>query len=168
MNDYAIRLLSKHRGTGLLIDTNILLMLLIGSYNRHMIEQFKRTKQYTIEDYDLAIAVIRRVNNVITLPSILAEVSNLAGQLGGKRSLLECFSVFANWIQQLEEQQIASVDVAQTDEFLRFGLTDAAILQVARTGYLVLTDDFRLSNYMESNKLDVLNFTHLRAPNLER
>ncbi len=168
MNDYAIRLLSKHRGTGLLIDTNILLMLLIGSYNRHMIEQFKRTKQYTIEDYDLAIAVIRRVNNVITLPSILAEVSNLAGQLGGKRSLFECFSAFANWIQQLEEQQIASVDVAQTDEFLRFGLTDASILQVARTGYLVLTDDFRLSNYMESNKLDVLNFTHLRAPNLER
>lgn len=51
---------------------------------------------------------------------------------------------------------------------MRFGLTDAAILAVALGGYLVLTDDFRLAGYMESRALPVLNFTHLRAPNLFR
>lgn len=168
MNDYVTGLLRKHRGTGLLIDTNILLMLLIGTYDRGMIAQFKRTKQYTVEDYSLAMDVIQRVNPIITLPSVLAEVSNLAGQFVTKHSRIECFAVFARQTELLKERQIASIDAARTDEFRRFGLTDAAILQVARTGCLVLTDDFRLSQNMESIDAPVLNFTHLRAPNRER
>jgi hypothetical protein len=46
-------------------------------------------------------------------------------------------------------------------EFVRFGLTDASIAGVARNRYLVLTDDFRLSNFLRSERQDVVNFNHI-------
>ena len=47
--------------------------------------------------------------------------------------------------------------------FPRFGLTDTAILRAARREYLVLTDDFRLAQYLGSRNIDVINFNHLRT-----
>jgi hypothetical protein len=76
--------------------------------------------------------------------------------------------VFAGYIQLLDEQHVACTTIAQRPEFIRFGLTDAAILQISAGSMIVLTDDFRLSGYMERWGLPVLNFTHLRTPNLLR
>jgi len=41
-------------------------------------------------------------------------------------------------------------------------LTDSSILLAARNGFLILTDDFPLSNFLASEGLDVINFNHLR------
>lgn len=158
-------LLRRHRRAGVLVDTNILLLLVVGSYDRAPVPRFKRTAQYTVEDFDLAMRLTRRFARVVTTAGILTEVSNLAGQLGGA-ARAACFAVFARNIQLLDERPVDSAAVARTPEFVRFGLTDAAILAVAQGGYLVLTDDLRLSGYLASRDLPVLNFTHLRAPNL--
>ena len=37
-----------------------------------------------------------------------------------------------------------------------------AIIDLVKGQYLVLTDDFRLSNYLGKQGIDVLNFNHLR------
>ena len=39
---------------------------------------------------------------------------------------------------------------------------DTGILRLARGKYLVLTDDFRLSQYLQKMEIDVLNFNHIR------
>jgi len=142
-------------------------MIVVGSFDRSMVGTFKRTEQYTIEDFDLVMNIIRRTDRIVTLSSILTEVSNLAGQLRDDVKS-RCFAVFARQIELMEEQQLLSADIARSDEFPRFGLTDAAILKVAQSGRLVLTDDFRLSQYIDSLGLPVLNFNHLRGPNLLR
>jgi hypothetical protein len=163
--DHVQSLLQRHRQTGLLVDTNVLLMVVIGLHDRTLIERFKRTAQYTVADFDLALWLFQRTSRVVTLQSILTEVSNLAGQLGDQHRI-GAYSTFGQHIALLAELQILSVDIARVIEFPRFGLTDSAILLAARGGHLVLTDDFRLSQYMESQNLPVLNFTHLRSPNL--
>ncbi len=59
MISYVNEMVRAHRETGLLIDTNILLMLVVGSYDRSRIGTFKRTEQYTEDDFDIAISVIK-------------------------------------------------------------------------------------------------------------
>lgn len=48
-------LLAKYSTKGILIDTNIFLLYLIGSVNRKRISRFKRTIQFVPEDYDLLL-----------------------------------------------------------------------------------------------------------------
>ncbi len=52
--------------------------------------------------------------------------------------------------------------------FSKFGLTDSAIIELVKEKYLVLTDDAILFQYLEKNRIDVINFTHLRTPSLLR
>ncbi len=167
MNDYASLLVRRHGRAAVFFDTNILLLLVVGFYDRQLISQFKRTLSYTPEDYDLVDAFVGEFENIVTTSSVLTEVSNLAGQLNSAlRS--RCFEVFARYIELLDERNVESSAVARLPEFTRFGLTDAASLQISAGSMIVLTDDFRLSGYMESRGLPVLNFTHLRTSNLLR
>jgi len=52
MNDLST-LIDKHRANGLLIDTNLLVLCLVGRTNKRRIEDFKRTRSYTVQDYEL-------------------------------------------------------------------------------------------------------------------
>ena len=52
-----MRVRSEHN-IGLLIDTNLLVLFAVGSVNRGRIENFKRTRQYTIRDFELLLQVL--------------------------------------------------------------------------------------------------------------
>jgi hypothetical protein len=52
--------------------------------------------------------------------------------------------------------------IVQEPHFVKIGVTDSGIFQLARSGILVLTDDAGLSGKLEKNDHDVLNFNHLR------
>ncbi len=47
----AVGLIEKHRANGLLIDTNLLVLFLVGKTNKSRILSFKRTQAYTLEDF---------------------------------------------------------------------------------------------------------------------
>ncbi len=57
---------------------------------------------------------------------------------------------------------LARHGLAQAESFAKFGLTDTAIVKLVKDQFLVLTDDFPLSNYLGKQGVDVLNFNHLR------
>ena len=48
---------SKHRPEGLIVDTNILILFLVGSYDSNLIEHFKALqesgKDYSSDDFEL-------------------------------------------------------------------------------------------------------------------
>ena len=90
----------------------------------------------------------------------MTEVSNLSNKLP-ENIRNEYFRFVAAQVVSLEETYLASAAVSEMPEFARFGLTDAAITGVARNRYLVLTDDFRLSNFLRSEGQDVVNFNHI-------
>jgi rRNA-processing protein FCF1 len=153
---------SAFRRDGLLIDSNLLLLLFVGLYDRARIEKFKRTSQFTVEDFELLLAFIQRFKLLVTTPSILTEVSNLLGQLPGNLKV-SFYEHFAEAIKVLYEHYTPSRELGNDKAFPTFGLTDTAILQAASEKYLVLTDDFRLSQYLEHKHVAVVNFNHLRS-----
>jgi len=64
-------------------------------------------------------------------------------------------------LQVLQEEYVPSA-AALANRWARFGLTDAAIATIAKNGYLVLTDDFPLSQGLQNEGIESLNFNHLR------
>lgn len=160
-NPLPSELVQRYRRAGVLVDTNILLLFFIGSIERRLIEQFKRTQGFEQNDFDLIVGFLALFENrIVTTPHILTEVSNLAGQLGRQKQRF--FPYFARGISRLIEHYEPSANLIQAVYFAKFGLTDAAIIDLVKGQFLVLTDDFRLFNYLGNQGVDVINFNHLR------
>ncbi|MBA2377318.1 MAG: hypothetical protein H0V75_14535 [Rubrobacter sp.] len=163
MERYVTEMAARHRRGGVLVDTNLLLLFYVGSYERSLVERFPRTAdRFVSEDFDTLNGVLGGFEKVVTTPYILTETSNLLGQLGG-RAKTGCFELFARSIPELRENHISGADLARKPTFVKLGITDTSIIEVAAAPYLVLTDDFRLYNYLADRGVDVLNFNNLRS-----
>jgi rRNA-processing protein FCF1 len=159
MADVNERLLT-YGGSGVLVDSNLLLLLFLGSYERRQIAINKRLATFTDEDFDLLVRFLGQFSKVITTPNILTEVSNLSSAVPESRRTAY-FASFAARVGLLEEQHVVSY-TALTNRWAKFGLTDAVIAAIAKDQYLVLTDDFRLSQSLQSDGIETVNFNHLR------
>ncbi|MGH9609586.1 MAG: PIN domain-containing protein [Bryobacteraceae bacterium] len=147
---------------GLLVDTNLLVLFAVGSVNPSRIANFKRTSKYEIRDFDLLVRVLEQWTELYTLPHVLAEVSNLTDLSGRER--LRARQILKQTISFLNEAQIASAQAAEDPVYETLGLVDAAIAAVARENKCaVLTDDLDLYLILQRDRIDVVNFTHLRA-----
>lgn len=146
---------------GLLIDTNLLVLFVVGSVNRDRIESFKRTRQYSKADYQLLLQVLDAFKPLYTLAHIMAEVSNLTDLTGPER--LKARHVLKETLTILREPEMPSVRAAQSAPYESLGLVDAAIAALAREyKCAVLTDDLDLYLALSREGMAVLNFTHLR------
>jgi hypothetical protein len=125
------------------VDTNLLVLYVVGAVSRSRIEQFKRTRQYTIADYDLLIQVLEQFKRLYTVPHVMAEVSNLTDLSGGER--LKARRLLKEMLTTLEEPEMPSARAAEHGVYQDLGLADAAIASVARDqACAVLTDDLDL------------------------
>ena len=146
----------------LLVDTNLVVLLAVGTVNRRRIEAFKRTRQYTIRDFDLLLRVLGNWKSLYTVPQVMAEVSNLTDLTGPERQQVRY--VLKNAISEATEVSISSVHAAEEPSFWSLGLVDAAIAAVARKHKCaVLTDNLDLYLRLQRDDVAVINFTHLRA-----
>ena len=162
MKDIVQALFQKYKKKGILIDTNILLLWFVGTVNRERISRFNRTEKFVPEDYDSLVQILSYFNKIVTTPNILTEVNSLANQLGEpERS--QCLSVFATGVARLDETYLESNEVVKIDNFTKFGLTDCSIATLAKNKYLVLTDDFKLTNYLQKIEIDTINFNNIRV-----
>lgn len=156
---------ARYRSAGLLIDTNLLLLYVVGAYDPASIPRHKRTDKFVAADYALLLNVFERFERVVTTPHILTETNNLAGQAPEhlKHGIMRVFSVVA---AQLSEAYTPARLLAGEESFVRFGIADCAVLYEARGKHLVLTDDFRLSQVLQHQGTDVINFNQLRIENV--
>lgn len=155
-------LISRYKNSGLLIDTNIFLLYVVGMYDPDRISRFKRTMTFTLDDFGFLSGFLKQFTKLVTTPNILTEVSNLSGQLP-EALKTEGFNQFSKLISSFEENFGASAKVSSLTHFCRLGLTDSGIIDLVRDKYLVLTDDFKLADYLEKEGIDVINFNHLRS-----
>jgi hypothetical protein len=154
--------LDRHRESGVVIDTQLLLLLLIGGFDRELIGRFKRVRHYEEADFDLLAVLVERCPKLFTTPSVLTEVMNLAGQLPEETAFLfrqAVRRVIPGW----QERHVAAAQLAEGEAFARLGLTDATLEELARSNVLVLTDDHPLFGRLTEQDLPAMNFTHLRA-----
>ncbi len=164
MIDVIDNLMRKYKNKGILIDTNLLILFLIGSIDPDFIPTFKRTKKYIKEDFYSILKIISYFNSIVTTPNILTEVNNLSNSLTDKYRF-EFYRIFSKAIILLDEHHIISKEMVGKVEFEKFGLTDSIIYYVTSEKYLLLTDDFPLSQYVRSKNGDAINFNHIRMLN---
>lgn len=163
MSDYIDELVEKHARSGVLLDANLLLLLIIGLTRRDLVGKINCLDAYVPEDVDTLSKLLSFFAKITTLPNIWTEVSNLAGQALTGHVRDRCFDLMADKIRDLgPEILLASTTASEEPCFHFLGLTDAAIANVAKQPLLVLTADGRLATHLERLGLPVLNFNNLR------
>ena len=149
------------RSRGVLIDTNLFVLLIVGLVNRERIPRFKRTSHYTPEDWDLLVGLIEQIPRRYAIAHVLAEVNTLTDMKGQEKVIAR--EMLHRVIAITEELHIPSVEVCASSYYCRLGLTDAAIgLAARKCGCSVLTNDSDLYIALMEEGASVLRFDHLR------
>jgi len=145
----------KSRKKLIITDTSPLLLLLIGSYNKNTIKGFKRLSKYDSDDFDLLLQFVAK-RKVMVTPQVLAEVSNFAKELKNKPDTFsEIIGQNKALLEKICEKYIPKNDILGSQEFVKFGFTDASIIVAAKENdALVLTDDFPLLGICKRNGLE--------------
>jgi hypothetical protein len=157
--------LQRHRDEGILLDTNVLLLLWLAKFDPRLIGG-KRLEKYTPEDAVLLAGYVGQFKRILTTSTILTETSNLAAQvLSGqpKQALFRRF--FPSFgASPPDDFHRCSVDGLTLDEsiFVRLGFTDASIAATVGTQHLLLTDDLDLYLAAQAQGAPAINFTHMR------
>lgn len=127
-----------------LLDTNVLVLFIVGHAHPKWIGQQKPVSDFTDDDFVNLMKLLEGTITFVGLPNILTEVSNHFGF--GRRNtattkVAECFESFC---QQLDEIYVESDGLVRDPSFRNFGLTDSAILSLRRADVEVITVDFGL------------------------
>jgi len=162
MSSYLELLIDRYIPKGILIDANLALLYLVGSYDLRLIGDGKYNKlsKYVQEDFQLLLTLMKLFKRAVTTPHVLTEVSNLTNDLP-EQTKAECFKRFYETFVEIDELSIPSMEAAQRPEFHFLGLTDSALALVSGR-FLIVTDDARLVKKMNESGLEALNFNHLR------
>ena len=128
---------------GYFLDTNLFVLLVVGSESRELIAKHRRLEHYSAEDYDILTELLENADRLFVTPNTLTETSNLLSQHGEpERSLL--MKRLQYIIHESREVVVASADASSNVNFEELGLTDAALLEVITTDIPLLTVDFGL------------------------
>lgn len=157
---YPEQLIIDYRNEEIIVDTNLWLLLLVGSYDKKVISNFKRTQTYTEEDFDFLNAFLTHFS-IITTPNILTELCNLTDSINSQSDGL-IYETLRQLNPILKEIYVPSID-AMDDCYLKFGLSDSVIYQVAKENCLVLTVDLPLYGYLINKGITAINFNHFRT-----
>ena len=146
----------------LVIDSNLLVLLVVGRASPKFIAMHKKLKQYTVADFDLLLRIVRPAPEVLVTPNTLAEASNLLGYID-EPARSRVYEIFKALIPTMVEQHIPSATAAGRAEFVRLGLTDSVLLEVTRPTTTLLTADLQL--YLTASRAgkNAVNFNHVRV-----
>lgn len=145
--------------TKYLIDTNLLVLLVLGGSDRSLIGRHKRLKNFDQVDFDGLETILRDATVLVTLPYILAETSNLIG-VGKRDASLDAMNRFEFFIRQADEYEVKSEAIIGSPYFRRFGLTDTAIIHLIRDRVHVLTVDHALCGILDDVGIKTTNLRH--------
>ena len=141
------------------VDTNLLLLILVGSTNPEYIKKHRRLYPvYNARHFDLILGLLVRAPKVICTAHILTEASNLARQIPDPMRS-EIMATFKRFIDLAEERQVKGAQATEQPSFLRLGLTDAAILSLDPIDIQVLTVDHHLHLAAIEKGFDVQNLS---------
>ena len=107
-----------------IIDTNLLMLLIVGLADRRYIAMHKNLSDYDEADFELLTYAISTYSDIVLIPHIMAEVSSLARQIKDPaRSRIQ--HKIRDLVEQTIEIPIPSMTGVRRDEFGIFGVTDA-------------------------------------------
>ena len=144
------------------VDTNLLLLLLIGTVAPEFVERHKRLRAYDLDDYRLILEFLIDAESVVITPNVATELVNLAGQGVSEPLRTELFVHLKNWLPTLPELALSTARAVTVPEFTRLGLTDSVWLAALEPGTELLTDDITLYLAALRRGLPATNLNHIR------
>jgi len=126
-----------------LLDSNLLVLLVVGRVDRELINRHRRLKQFVPEDYDRLTELLSESERILVTPNTLTETSNLLAVQRGATGT-ELAQELGRLIEQEIEVVVPSRDAASRAEFVRLGLADSAMIHVATGDEQLLTADMKL------------------------
>ncbi|MFB3891445.1 MAG: PIN domain-containing protein [Phycisphaerae bacterium] len=155
-------IVAEHATKGVLPDTNVLLLFLVGSFDKGFIREFKRTAMYTADDYEIIRRLLGGFQKIVITPHVLTEVSNFSMKITEPK-LSRYLAVLVKTILQYKEHHVPKESILPSPLLPKLGVTDLSIMEAAREeGCLVLTDDWPATNALRKAGCHVLNFSNLR------
>ncbi len=166
MNSNVVELIAQYRDKGILIDTNLFLVLLVGNIDRRLVGRIGKTDKYTCDDYERITDILRQFNRFIIVPQVLTETGNmLKRNCPTANTLLDLSLELKRFVhdEATRESRGLSKRITIHPAFEDLGYADAAILHAAAGRHLVFTDDGPLKGLAWSSGVDVLPYEWLRG-----
>ncbi|MEJ2801485.1 PIN domain-containing protein [Comamonas sp. BIGb0124] len=153
------------------VDTNLLLLLIVGITSRDFIAKHKRLNTFVAADFDLLLQQLSHADQIVLTPNVLTETSNLVDHIAEPmRSRI--YAQFAALIGQSLacEIYVPTLRLTGHPTFSRLGVSDSALLELVEQGVVLLTVDLDLFLAAVSTVAgqSAINFNNLREPNLLR
>ena len=147
---------------GYFVDSNLLVLLVVGNVGRHLIRKHKRLQAFGSKDYEALLKLLNTVDQVFVTPNTLTETSNLLAQ-HREPDRSRFLDMLRHVIQTSREVVVAGVEASSNDAFTRLGLTDAALLEAvsASTPLITVDIDLYLAAWAQAPDTAV-NFARLR------
>ena len=149
-------------GADVLIDSNLAILLVTGSSGSGNIARHKRLREYDETDFRLLDDLLS-ARNLVFSPHVLAETSNLLRY--AKAPLKDELSgVLKTLVESSSELQASAKEIVQDADFIRLGITDAALLTIldAHPALVLITVDLDLYWSALARGHDAVNFAHIR------
>ncbi|EGK73586.1 hypothetical protein METUNv1_00217 [Methyloversatilis universalis FAM5] len=150
-----------------LVDSNLLLLLIVGLTSRDYVAKHKRLREFTPEDFDLLKEQLSVASEILVTPNTLTETSNLIDHIG-EPARSKIFSKLRELVSlsSTRETYLPSHSALSRLELPRLGLTDCALLDACASGTPLITVDLHLYLAAVSAGNKALNFNHLRDARL--
>ena len=154
----------------LIIDTNLLLLLLVGACDKNFLQSCDCTRKYTGNDYDLLLKILRFFESeIIITPHILAEFSNFFRRDIKEPKIHYYLTTVMDRLKNYKEEHISLERLLGTkvNILVMLGFPDMSIIEAAKKiDAVILTDDVGLSVYADSSQIPNIRFSAVSASEL--
>lgn len=147
---------------GIVLDTNVFLLLLIGNWDRSRIVKFKRTQEFAPSDYDKLLYLCSNAAKLVVTPHVVTEACNLCDNYNSSFNG-EIFAVLKEMFASMKERRKEASLLFEYDSFLRFGLADISILDASLKSHVAVTDEAKLFAEIYASGGLVINLNHIRS-----
>ena len=149
--------------SGIFVDANLLVLLVVGLTDKNLISKHKRVRQrFDAGDFELLCRIVSQYPRLLVTPNTLTEASNLLAQHREPQKS-RILDKLAELITGSREIYVESGVASRNNTFNRLGLTDAALLEEISAERPLITVDVNL--YYAGQRKDSsasVNFEHLR------
>ena len=145
----------------ILIDSNALLVLIIGLIDEDLVSKHKRTSIYTKKDFHDLVQVIGSHEKLLVLPNIWTEVDNLLNNFTGNHKW-QYYNHFKNIVEKSSEKYLQTEQGAKSHSFIELGLTDSLILDIGTECDFIITSDSLLSDHAKALGIKVYDMVENR------
>lgn len=162
---------------GLILDTNMLVLYIVGTTDVSRIANTDVTKDYTVDLYKHTrkLVEISKFKAPIITPHIVSEVAHMLDldanriKKGGTVPISPWFACSMGVFQNAQEEYCPTHDIVSSrstlqNELAHYGITDLSVTDIASNkNYAVLTDDSDLCSHIHQNGSLVISSGMLNA-----